>query len=219
MAKNQIENRLESIIEGFFARIFKSNLRPVEIGKRIPRAIDANRSVGVDGKLIAPNYFVIKLSTDDNKKFLDIQKTLKYDLGEAVKQYLTRENYKLVGTIHIEFETDKDRPIGTFEIVAAIQEDKERSKGFLKDESGQITYLLNQVITLGRHPRSDIVLNEKAASRHHAEIHRKSNGIFFIDKNSTNGTYINDQLISEHHLVDNDQILIGNTIFSFNTHE
>ena len=140
-------------------------------------------------------------------------------MGEAVKQYLTKENYKLVGAIHIEFETDKDRPIGTFEIVAAIQEDKERSKGFLKDESGQITYLLSQVTTLGRHPRCDIVLNEKAASRHHAEIHRKNNGIFFIDKNSTNGTYVNDQLISEHHLVDNDQIRIGNTIFSFNTHE
>ena len=219
MANNRIENLLESIIEGFFARIFKSNLRPVEIGKRIPRAIDANRSVGVDGKLIAPNYFVIKLSTDDNKKFSDIQKTLKYDLGEAVKQYLTKEDYQLVGAIHIEFETDKDRPIGTFEIVAAIQEDKERSTGFLKDESGQITYLLSQVTTLGRHPRCDIVLNEKAASRHHAEIHRKNNGIFFIDKNSTNGTYVNDQLISEHQLVDNDQIRIGNTIFSFNTHE
>ena len=219
MAKNRIENRLESIIEGFFARIFKSDLRPVEIGKRIPRVINANRSVGVDGKLIAPNYFVIKLSTDDSKKFLDIQKTLKYDLGEAVKQYLTKENYKLIGTIHIEFETDKDRPIGTFEIVASIQEDKESPKGFLKDESGQVTYLSSQVTTLGRHPRCDIVLNEEAASRHHAEIHRKNDGIFFIDKNSTNGTYVNDQLISEHHLVDNDQIRIGNTILSFNTHE
>ena len=73
MANNRIENLLESIIEGFFARIFKSNLRPVEIGKRIPRAIDANRSVGVDGKFITTNYIVIKFSTDDNNKFLYIQ--------------------------------------------------------------------------------------------------------------------------------------------------
>ena len=219
MAKNRIENRLELIIEGLFARIFKSDLRPIEIGKRIPRVIDANRSIGVDGKLIAPNHFTIKLSTDDNKKFLDIQKTLKHDLEEAVKQYSKKENCKFIGIIHIEFEIDIDRPIGTFDIVASIREDKESSNGFLKDELGQITYLLGQVTTLGRHPRCDIVLHEKAASRHHAEIHRRNNGVFFVDKNSTNGTYINEQQILEHHLVDNDQIRIGNTTFSFNTHE
>ncbi|HJP16534.1 MAG TPA: DUF3662 and FHA domain-containing protein [Acidimicrobiales bacterium] len=219
MARNKIENHLESIIEGFFARIFKSGLRPVEIGKRILRVIDSNRSVGVDGKLIAPNYFIIKLSPDDNKKFLEIQKTLRHDLVETIKQYSKKEGYKFIGTIHIEFETDNDRLIGTFDIIAAMREDQKNSTGFLKNDLGQITYLLNQVTTLGRHPGCDVVLQEKAASRHHAEIHKRNNGVFFIDKNSTNGTYINDQQISEHQLVDNDQIRIGNTTFSFNIYE
>ena len=49
MAKNKIENRLEQMVESFFARLFKSGLRPIEIGKRILRTIDSNRTVAIDG--------------------------------------------------------------------------------------------------------------------------------------------------------------------------
>ena len=219
MAKNKIENRLELIVEGFFARVFKSGLRPIEIGKRILRTIDSNRTVAIDGQQIAPNHFIIQLSPEDNKNFLEIQKTLKNDLTKSVREYCKKESYQFLGKIHIEFETDSNRPIGTFEIQATLKEDKENFTECLKDDLGGITYLLGQITTLGRHSDSDIVLHEKAASRYHAEIHRRDDGIFFVDKESTNGTHINSQRISEHKLNNGDQIRIGKTTFLFMSYE
>ena len=87
MGRNKIENRLEQIIEGFFARLFKSGLRPIEIGKRILRTIDSNRTVAIDGQLIAPNHFTIKLRPEDNQSFSEIQKTLKNDLTQSIREY------------------------------------------------------------------------------------------------------------------------------------
>ena len=219
MGRNKIENRLEQIIEGFFARLFKSGLRPIEIGKRILRTIDSNRTVAIDGQLIAPNHFTIKLSPEDNQSFSEIQKTLKNDLTQSIREYCKKESYQFLGKIHIEFEIDSNRQIGTFEIQATLKEDQESFNECLKDDFGGITYLLNRITTLGRHSDSDIVLQEKAASRHHAEIHRKDDGIFFIDKESTNGTHINGQRISEHKLTNGDQIRIGKTTFLFISHE
>ena len=219
MGRNKIENRLEQIIEGFFARLFKSGLRPIEIGKRILRTIDSNRTVAIDGQLIAPNHFTIKLSPEDNQSFSEIQKTLKNDLTQSIREYCKKESYQFLGKIHIEFEIDSNRQIGTFEIQATLKEDQESFNECLKDDFGGITYLLNQITTLGRHSNSDIVLQEKAASRHHAEIHRKDDGIFFIDKQSTNGTHINGHQISEHKLTNGDQIRIGKTTFLFMSHE
>tara|TARA_B100000214_G_C23959730_1_gene624625 strand:+ start:420 stop:1079 length:660 start_codon:yes stop_codon:yes gene_type:complete len=219
MARKNIENRLEKMVEGFFARLFKSGLRPIEIGKRILRTIDLNRTVAIDGQLIAPNHFIILLSPEDNQNFLEIQKTLKNDLTQSVREHCKKESYQFLGKIHIEFEIDCNRQIGTFEIQATLKEDQEKFHECLKDDFGAITYLLDQITTLGRHSDSDIVLQEKAASRYHAEIHRKDDEIFFIDKESTNGTYINGQKISEHKLINGDQIRIGKTTFLFMSHE
>ena len=91
MAKNKIENRLEQMVESFFARLFKSGLRPIEIGKRILRTIDSNRTVAIDGQLIAPNHFMILLSPEDNQNFLEIQKTLKNDLTQSVREYCKKD--------------------------------------------------------------------------------------------------------------------------------
>ena len=219
MAKNKIENRLEQMVESFFARLFKSGLRPIEIGKRILRTIDSNRTVAIDGQLIAPNHFMILLSPEDNQNFLEIQKTLKNDLTQSVREYCKKESYQFLGKIHIEFEIDANRQIGTFEIQATLKEDQENFHDRLQDDFGVITYLFDQITTLGRHSGSDIVLQETAASRYHAEIHRKDDGIFFIDKESTNGTHINGRRISEHKLTNGDQIRIGKTTFLFMSHE
>jgi hypothetical protein len=48
------ERRLESAVEGVFGRLFRSGLRPVEIGRRLVREMDDNRSVGVSGRIVGP---------------------------------------------------------------------------------------------------------------------------------------------------------------------
>ena len=53
------ERSLENMVEGVFARVFRSGLRPIELGRRLVREMDDNRSVDVRGRTIVPNPFII----------------------------------------------------------------------------------------------------------------------------------------------------------------
>ena len=72
-------------------------------------------------------------------------------------------------------------------------------------------FVLNQpVMTAGRHPASDIFLNDITVSRRHAEF-RKENGEFrVVDLGSLNNTYLNREPIDSAVLTNGDQIQIGN---------
>jgi len=66
-----------------------------------------------------------------------------------------------------------------------------------------------EVITAGRHPESDIFLDDVTVSRRHVEI-RNDNGRYqAIDVGSLNGTYLNRERIDDAALVDGDELQIG----------
>lgn len=71
-------------------------------------------------------------------------------------------------------------------------------------------YLLDQpVTTVGRHPESDIFLDDITVSRRHAEIRRGESGYTVTDVGSLNGTYLNRERIDDGALVDGDLLQIG----------
>ena len=77
-------------------------------------------------------------------------------------------------------------------------------------------YSLAQHSTLiGRSSKVDIQVDEDSISRNHAVIENQGEDIVVRDLNSTNGTYVNDRPIQQHHLLDGDQVKIGRTIFKF----
>lgn len=84
--------------------------------------------------------------------------------------------------------------------------------------AGQIVYLHPERTVLGRHPSSQVVLDDGAVSRHHAEI-LVANGIHFLqDMNSRNGTEINGAKIdSRTELRDGDIIQVCDHTFQFLT--
>jgi diguanylate cyclase (GGDEF)-like protein len=75
---------------------------------------------------------------------------------------------------------------------------------------------LNQPsLTLGRSSKSDVQVDQESVSRSHAKIINTGKTIILRDLGSTNGTYVNDELIDEYVLRDGDFIKIGRTIFKF----
>lgn len=72
-------------------------------------------------------------------------------------------------------------------------------------------------IRIGRHPRSDIILNSvenKTISRHHVNIQFDEKGYLLIDS-SLNGTRINNELIKSHRLSNGDRFQIADYLFTF----
>jgi hypothetical protein len=70
-------------------------------------------------------------------------------------------------------------------------------------------------LSLGRHDGADVVLRDSLASRRHAVIVGSADGYRFVDLNSTNGSEVNGAVVTEHRLVDGDEILIGTTRLQF----
>lgn len=70
-------------------------------------------------------------------------------------------------------------------------------------------------VVVGRSSKSDIQIDQESVSRAHSRILNSGRMVKLRDLGSTNGTYVNDELIDECALKDGDQIKIGRTIFKF----
>jgi pSer/pThr/pTyr-binding forkhead associated (FHA) protein len=67
----------------------------------------------------------------------------------------------------------------------------------------------HDVTTSGRHPDSDIFLDDVTVSRRHAEFHRSSTGFTVRDVGSLNGTYVNRERVESATLSNSDEVQIG----------
>lgn len=88
------------------------------------------------------------------------------------------------------------------------------------NESDRAFEVREDRMTIGRSRESDIVLDDEAVSRAHAIVTRDEAGTYRIhDQNSSNGTYVNNQRISEYVLEDGDEIQVGLMVLEFRQSE
>ncbi len=83
------------------------------------------------------------------------------------------------------------------------------------DDLGRRVPLGPEPTIIGRSSKCDVQLDQESVSRNHARISRQRNNYVICDLGSTNGTYVNDELVDEVVLRDGDQIKVGRTIFKF----
>lgn len=76
-------------------------------------------------------------------------------------------------------------------------------------QAGTTLVLSTPVTRLGRHPDSEISLDDITVSRRHAEIERTPHGYVVRDAGSLNGTYVNHQRIDEAPLHHGDELQVG----------
>jgi diguanylate cyclase (GGDEF)-like protein len=75
--------------------------------------------------------------------------------------------------------------------------------------------LVDGEVSIGRGVDNSVILNSDSISRRHAGIEIRAGGYHLVDRHSTNGTYVNDELVHECQLRRGDQIKIGDTILKF----
>jgi pSer/pThr/pTyr-binding forkhead associated (FHA) protein len=74
---------------------------------------------------------------------------------------------------------------------------------------GTRIHLDSDQITIGRHPESDIFLDDVTVSRRHAEIRRVGDGFEVTDAGSLNGTYVNQARVEHGRLSNGDELQVG----------
>ncbi len=84
---------------------------------------------------------------------------------------------------------------------------------------GKRTQLGTAPFTIGRSSKNDLFLDQESVSRNHARISFDGSFYWVQDLGSTNGTFVNEERIREHRLVDGDQVRVGRSILKFMTGE
>src|SRR5438045_6367700 len=88
----------------------------------------------------------------------------------------------------------------------------------IRDQSGNETIheLTGAETRIGRvAPLVDLLLTDRMASRLHAVVRRRPSGFTIVDLNSANGTFVNEERITERNLREGDVVRIGRTTLSF----
>src|SRR5439155_26177366 len=184
--------------------------------------MDDGKQVGVD-EVWAPNRFEVSLSNDDAPRFSQMEAALATELKRVIRETAQERGWDLVGPPEVKFFVDKELRRGDLEVEATLVERDQppepaapTAQLVVHHDGATRAVLLNkEVVTIGRLADSDVVLEDKGASRRHAQVRTKGGVSTLTDLGSTNGTKLNGQQIQTRTLEDGDRITIGTTLIEF----
>lgn len=210
------ERRLERLVEGVFARAFKSSLRPVELGRRLVREMDGQRTVNVAGEVAAPNHFTVTLGPEDHEQFAEIERSLTDSLADAAREHAKEEGYALMGSVEVHLENDPEMRTGSFALSARFKEGPAGTTGgSVILPGGQRVKLGEGTAVIGRSADCAIHLTDTSVSRRHAELRPSGSSWAIADLGSTNGTKVNGASATNAALRDGDTITVGDVQLRF----
>jgi len=114
-----LETKLADLVEGTFGRVFRSEVRPVELARKLAREMDEHKTVSVS-RTYVPNEYVIWLSPEDRERLETVEASLIDELSAYLLEHARREKLALLSRPQIEFQTDDRLTLGEFGIQARL---------------------------------------------------------------------------------------------------
>jgi hypothetical protein len=130
-----LESKLAGLVEGTFSRAFKSEVRPVEIARKLARELDEHKVVSVS-RTYVPNEFTVWLSPRDREQFRGYEDDLRDELSAYLLEHARRERVAFLTRPEIGFETDDRLRLGEFGIQARLVRPEEGDRGVVRGEAG-----------------------------------------------------------------------------------
>jgi hypothetical protein len=116
----RFERRLEGMVGLAFARIFKGKVHPAEIAKALQREAEEQRNVLGEGRVLAPNLYVVRLGQIDYENLAEWSDQLAAELADMVTEHIAGEGYQTFGDVQVTLERDDDLPTGVFEVSSHV---------------------------------------------------------------------------------------------------
>jgi hypothetical protein len=114
-----LEAKLADLVEGTFGRVFRSEVRPVEIARKLAREMDEHKTVSVS-RVYVPNEYVVWLSREDYDRLEGVEGSLIDELSAYLLEHARREKLALLSRPQIGFRTDERLSLGEFGIQARL---------------------------------------------------------------------------------------------------
>ena len=114
-----LEEKLAGLVEGTFGRVFRTQVRPVEIARKLAREMDEHKTVSVS-RTYVPNEYAVWLSPEDRERFEGVEDEVIDELAAYLLEHARRERLALISRPQIEFRTDERLSLGEFGIQARL---------------------------------------------------------------------------------------------------
>ncbi|HYM70510.1 MAG TPA: DUF3662 and FHA domain-containing protein [bacterium] len=222
----RLERRIEALVEGMFSRWAHDRVHPVEIGRRLFRAMDESAVAGLDG-LMVPNVYRVFLHPREFAPYAELAAPLVAELESSLRARAAELGGRFPGTVRVTLDARDEITPGAIYVEARLAPDETADAGASADASGAARpvsdgdtriyrrrdpavpalrlrvhagpsgaagrefSLDRPVMTVGRRPDQDIVLDDPSVSRAHARIEITADGVSILDLGSTNGTLVN----------------------------
>lgn len=233
-AMSRVERFFERLVERPTARLFKTRLQPVQVLRRIERAMDAER--GVAGRRgLVPDQFTVRLHPDDLAG-LDPADAVAAELASGALTYARARGYALRDRPRVTLLPDEGLRPGEAEVDVEVSPVSDPPPGADQADSGTRVYeipvarvpdveveirepgrsprripVTGAPIHIGRGPECELVLRDSKVSRRHARLAGRDGALVLTDLGSTNGTMVNGRRVTEMALGAGDRIDLGET--------
>ncbi|MGH8860615.1 MAG: FhaA domain-containing protein [Jatrophihabitantaceae bacterium] len=117
----RFERRLEGLVGGAFARVFKGQVEPVEIGTALQREAADRKNIMGNGQVMCPNRYRVTLAPSDHERLLPWEGQLASALAELVQEHLDENRWTTIGDIEVYLARDDELHTGVFGVASRME--------------------------------------------------------------------------------------------------
>jgi hypothetical protein len=215
---DRFEQRLDRVVNGVFAKAFKSEVQPVEIASALQRECDDKAAIVSRGRTIVPNVFTVELGPRDHERLVGYAEPLSRELAVVVQEHADSRGYAFVGPISIGLTSADDLATGVFRVLGhaepgQLPDPLPVAYGHL-DLPDRAVALTKDSVVLGRGADADVRIDDPGVSRRHARLRLTPTPVI-TDLGSTNGTLVDGRRVDEAELVSGSVLTLGETSVVF----
>jgi hypothetical protein len=241
----RFEKRLEGLVEGAFAKVFKGVVHPVEILNAMQREAEAHKAILAGGRTLVPNRYVIDLSPYDHSRLAPYAAALAQELAQSQAEFIGEQAWTVYGDVIVEIERGDGLDTGMFRVSAEVYTADQAPQASYDQQpytqpqyshpggggggagapggrnvrlvsgDGRTFPLAIGSTVIGRGDQANLRLPDVGISRRHARLDFDGNQVVLTDLGSTNGTMVNGQRVSTVGLSPGDMVQLGTTTLTF----
>ena len=207
-----LERRLEQLVDGIAARLFRGRIHPVELGSMLVRQADLALRSGPVGPE-APNAFTVTLGGEPAEAAaLD---EVERELAVVVEETAVERGWRLPGPVQVHLVVGSGHPSSATVQTAFLSGPLPPWARLLPPGRPALEVRPNRAV-VGRSSQADVRLEDPEVSRRHALLWREAGGVWVADLGSSNGTRLNGEAVPEvGEVVDGDLLSFGGPSFVF----
>ena len=211
---DNFEKGLERVVNGAFAKTFKSGLQPLEVTAALRRELDTKAAVVSRDRILVPNDFVVRLAPGDYQRMNELGPALIDEFTQLVQRHAAAQHYAFAGGISIRLQQDQSLSEGLVR-VDSVNVKGEVAWTPVLDIGGKRYPIIQARTIIGRGSDADITVDDSGTSRQHIEILWDGKRGQVNDLGSTNGSKLNGVPLTKAPLPPDSIIEIGRTRIAF----